>query len=196
MRRRAQFSEFLSSNTTLTINRYFRLMALATVELMMNTPITAYGLYLNAIRTDIYPWKSWADIHFDWYTIDTFPAIFWRSNSLQVVALELSRWSPVICAFTFFAFFGFADESRKHYRLAYWAIAKRFGVSPPSPPSKSSSVFSFVFLLDGLANPSSPYQIKRLHSSQAHYRLANPHLPSTPITTRAPRLLRCFCCAQ
>ncbi|KAF5378503.1 hypothetical protein D9615_007171 [Tricholomella constricta] len=132
MKRRAQFSEFLSSNSTLTVNRYFRLMSLATVELLFNTPISAYGLYLNATLTPIYPWKSWADIHFDWYTIDTVPAVLWRSRRIHVVTLELSRWSVVFCALIFFAFFGFADESRKHYRLAYWAVAKRFGITPPS----------------------------------------------------------------
>ncbi|KAF8055251.1 pheromone receptor [Lyophyllum atratum] len=137
MKRRAQFSEFLSSNSTLTVNRYFRLMALATVELLFNTPISTFGLYLNAVLKPIYPWKNWADIHFDWYTIDTFPAVLWRSSRIEVVSLELSRWLVVLCAFTFFAFFGFADESRKHYRLAYWAVAKRFGVVPPSPSPSS-----------------------------------------------------------
>src|ERR1700677_2578535 len=34
MKRRAQFSQFLSSSTSLSINRYFRLMALATTELL------------------------------------------------------------------------------------------------------------------------------------------------------------------
>ncbi|KAG5641424.1 hypothetical protein DXG03_005250 [Asterophora parasitica] len=131
MKRRAQFSEFLSSNSTLTVNRYFRLMCLATVELLFNTPITAYGLYLNATVTPLYPWTSWSDIHSDWYTVDTYPAVLWRFSRIQVVTLELARWSLVFCALLFFAFFGFADESRKHYKLAYWAGAKRFGVVPP-----------------------------------------------------------------
>lgn len=139
MKRRAQFSEFVTSNSTLTVNRYFRLMALATVELLFNTPISAYGLYLNATTTTIYPWKSWADTHFDFYIIDVFPAALWRSNSIQVVTLELSRWTLVFCALVFFAFFGFADEARRQYRMAYWAVAKRFGVLPPSPSSYQSS---------------------------------------------------------
>ncbi|KAG6860869.1 hypothetical protein C0995_006549 [Termitomyces sp. Mi166 len=135
MKRRAQFSEFVSFNSCLTVNRYFRLMSLATVELLFNTPISAHGLYLNVTRLPIYPWKGWANIHFDWYTIDTYPAILWRRNHVQVVTLEITRWSLVFCAFLFFAFFGFADESRKHYKLAYSAIAKRFGVVPRAPIS-------------------------------------------------------------
>nr|AVI69658.1 pheromone receptor [Cyclocybe aegerita] len=136
MRRRAQFSQFLSSNASLTVNRYFRLMSLATIELLFNLPITTYGLYLNITGRPIYPWKSWSDIHFDWYTIDTFPAALWRSSTLMVVNLELSRWSMIFCALVFFGFFGFAEEARKNYRVAYWAIAKHFGIVPPSMPAK------------------------------------------------------------
>ncbi|KAF9462766.1 STE3-like pheromone receptor [Collybia nuda] len=140
MKRRAQFSSFLTSNSTLTVNRYFRLMSLATVELVFNTPISAYGLYLNATTTPIYPWKSWSDIHFDWYTIDVFPGALWRQSTTQTVTLELSRWTLVFCALLFFGFFGFADEARKNYRMIYWAVAKRFGVTPPPPTA--SKVFS------------------------------------------------------
>jgi len=147
MKRRAQFNQFLSSNTSLTVNRYFRLMCLATAELIFSLPVTTYGLYLNITTRPIYPWKSWSDIHFDWYTIDTFPAVLWRASHITIVNLELSRWSLVLCAFVFFGFFGFADEARRHYRVAFWAVAKRFGVVPP--PSPLSSKFS-----SGLVSPS------------------------------------------
>ncbi|KAJ7836812.1 GPCR fungal pheromone mating factor, partial [Mycena leptocephala] len=131
MKRRAQFNQFLSSNTALTANRYFRLMALATLELAFNTPISTYGLYLNVTQSPIAPWISWENTHFDFGTIDVWPALFWRSNQQTVIAVELSRWAQVFCAFIFFAFFGFAAEARKHYRLAFWSVAKRCGFTPP-----------------------------------------------------------------
>lgn len=141
MKRRAQFSQFVSSvNSSLTINRYFRLMLLATSELLFNIPISTYGLYLNITNIPVYPWKSWSDIHFDWYTPDIFPALLWRSNRSEVATLELSRWTLVFCALLFFGFFGFADEARKNYRLAYWTCLKRFGIAPPSKTSSISNV--------------------------------------------------------
>ncbi|KAF8200239.1 pheromone A receptor-domain-containing protein [Pholiota molesta] len=139
MQRRAEFSQFLSYTTSLTMNRYFRLMSLATVELLFNLPISSYGLYLNATGRPIYPWTSWSDIHSDWFTIDTYPALLWRASPVTVVTFELSRWSLVFCALVFFGFFGFASEARKNYRKAYWSAAKRFGFVPP--PSASSKVF-------------------------------------------------------
>lgn len=139
MQRRADFSRFLSSSTSLTINRYFRLMALATVELLFNIPLSTYGLYLNITGRPIYPWKSWADTHFDWYIIDTYPAVLWRMNPVTIVNLELSRWALIFCALVFFGFFGFADEARKNYRQIYSAVMKRFGVLPPPLSSSSGS---------------------------------------------------------
>ncbi|KAJ7661864.1 pheromone A receptor-domain-containing protein [Mycena rosella] len=121
MNRRAQFSEFLSSNTALTANRYFRLMALATVELAINTPISSYGLYLNITQSPIQPWISWANTHFDFGTIDVLPALLWRASPQNVVTIELSRWAQVFCAF-----------ARKHYRIAFWAVATRCGLPRPA----------------------------------------------------------------
>jgi len=137
MHRRAQFSQFLTSNTSLTVNRYFRLMCLATAEIIFTLPISTYGLYLNITMKPIYPWKSWSDIHFEWYDIDTFPAVLWRRSGMVVATLELSRWSLVLCALIFFGFFGFADEARRNYHLIYWSVARRFGVVPPSSPKSS-----------------------------------------------------------
>ncbi|KAJ6451997.1 pheromone A receptor-domain-containing protein [Mycena vitilis] len=134
-RRRAQFALLLSgsgsSSSPLSISRYFRLMSLATIELVFNTPISAYGLYLTITHDQIRPWVSWANTHFDFGTIDVFPGIVWRASPATVVTIELSRWAVVFCAFVFFAFFGFAAEARKHYRLAFWAIGKRMGFTPP-----------------------------------------------------------------
>jgi pheromone a factor receptor len=114
-------------------------MALATVELLFNIPLSTYGLYLNITGRPIYRWKSWADTHFDWYIIDTYPAVLWRTNTITVVNFELSRWALIFCALVFFGFFGFADEARKNYRQIYWAVAKRFGILPPPPSSSSGS---------------------------------------------------------
>ncbi|KAK0460303.1 pheromone A receptor-domain-containing protein [Armillaria novae-zelandiae] len=124
LRRRLQFNQFLSSNSSLTANRYFRLMALASIELLVNIPVSTYGLYININRTEIHPWVSWANTHYGWYIIDKYPALLWRMNPYTVVAVELSRWSTVFVAFVFFAFFGFSDEARKHYK----AMGIRLGI--------------------------------------------------------------------
>ncbi|KAF7344799.1 Pheromone B alpha 3 receptor [Mycena venus] len=84
-------------------------MVLTTIEL-------AYGLYLNITQSPIAPWISWDNTHFDFGTIDVWPVVLCKQT---VTAVELSRWAQVFYAFIFFAFFGFAAEARKNYRLAF-----------------------------------------------------------------------------
>ncbi|KAJ3505024.1 hypothetical protein NLJ89_g7633 [Agrocybe chaxingu] len=142
MMRRAQFSQFVSSNTSLSINRYFRLMCLATSEVFFTVPLSSYGLYLNITSKPIYAWKSWADIHY--------------ACRVAVITLELGRWSLILCALVFFGFFGFADEARKNYRRAYWVVVKRFGFVPQSADQKASQFKGLVHPLKNNANNTLP----------------------------------------
>lgn len=63
----------------------------------------------------------------DFNRFDQVPAILWRNDNQLAVNLERTRWTVVICGFIFFAFFGFADEAMKNYKLAYNLFARKFG---------------------------------------------------------------------
>lgn len=137
--RRAQFMEFLCVNKNLSSSRYFRLMGLAGIEMLCTIPLGVYVIYLNATAQPVYPWVSWEDTHLDFSRVEQIASIFWRANDPTVLSLELSRWLLVVCAFIFFAFFGFADEARKNYRLAYVSVAKRVGLSTAGTVSTGGS---------------------------------------------------------
>lgn len=119
LRRRAQFNAYLASNTSLTANRYFRLMGIASVEIVCTVPISAYGLYLNLTAGRIAPWISWEDTHFNYSKVEQYPAALWRMDQNAVISFELSRWLAPFCAFVFFGFFGFAEEARANYAKAF-----------------------------------------------------------------------------
>nr|AOC97511.1 putative pheromone receptor [Flammulina velutipes] len=155
LRRRAQFNQFLASSSSLNANRYFRLMALASVEIFVNIPISSYGLYLNLTRSKVQPWISWDDTHFDWFTVDQFPALLWRANSDMVAVVELQRWATVIIALVFFGFFGFAEEAKKHYR----GLAVHLGFQ-----KKKSALKPLQLPLYNKASPLSPSRPKRSDS--------------------------------
>lgn len=149
MQRRSQFTAFLSSNKTLTASRYFRLMALAVTEMICTVPLSIFIIWLNATAAPIEPWRGLSDAHFDFSRVEQIPAVVWRRNHLVVVSLELSRWLAPVCAIIFFVFFGFAEEARRQYRMAFWTVMKPFGLTPPSPrssmnPPPSSYVISFL----------------------------------------------------
>nr|QQL12041.1 mating-type protein STE3.2 [Hypsizygus marmoreus] len=132
-RRRVEFGQFLSSNTSLTISRYFRLMALAMSDIVFTTPPAIFMLWLNLSATTVSPWVSWEDTHFDYSRVVQYPAILWRSDRLTLIAVEFTRWVTPLCALIFFAFFGFADEAKRNYRRAFWFLAKPFGFRPATP---------------------------------------------------------------
>lgn len=137
-RRRAVFKELLSGNDNLSANRYFRLMGLAAVDLLCTIPITARGIAHN-IRLGVRPWKSFAYTHSNFGLVGRYPALLWRSGKMSRESLELSRWMMIVCAFVFFAFFGFADEARKNYRSAFESFAKRIGYSTGTVGSGATS---------------------------------------------------------
>jgi len=137
-KRRSRFKELLAANNNLNSNRYFRLMALAGVDLSCTIPMSAYAIAQN-ISGHIQPWRSWEDTHLHFSRVGLYPALFWRNDRHVRDSIELSRWSTVVCAFIFFALFGFADEARKNYRIAYESFARRVGYSTGSMGSGATS---------------------------------------------------------
>ncbi|KAL4061959.1 pheromone A receptor-domain-containing protein [Scleroderma yunnanense] len=138
-RRRVQFSQFLSSNTTLSASRYFRLMALSMTELCCTLPLACFMIWINATATPVAPWISWENTHYGFSRVGQYPSVVWTQDYLFVVAVQMTRWATVACAFIFFAFFGFASEARKNYGIAFWTVAKLFGFRPTQTQLSSKS---------------------------------------------------------
>ncbi|KAH8984400.1 STE3-domain-containing protein [Lactarius deliciosus] len=137
-KRGRQFSQIMSSNRGLNQSRYFRLMCLALIEVLGTIPLASFVLSYN-IRLGFHKWVSWADTHSNYQRIIQISSIVWKSDNVARILYEFNRWSLVMCAFIFFAFFGFADEARKHYRLVYTSIASRVGLSTSNGKLSGSS---------------------------------------------------------
>lgn len=163
--RRLEFSQMLSLNSTFTVSRYFRLMGLAMTEICATTPLAVFIIWLNATAAPIGPWRSWEDTHYNFSRIEQIPAVLWRQNQLTVISIELSRWLNPLCSFTFFAFFGFAHESLKNYRLAWNWFTQKLGLaSPTSRHIFKSSKQSIQSPLKGRMSTSIPTFSVPLHS--------------------------------
>ncbi|KAK0460305.1 pheromone A receptor-domain-containing protein [Armillaria novae-zelandiae] len=132
MRRRLEFNQFLSSNKSLTLSRYFRLMALATTEIMCTTPLATLTICLNILSSPMSPYRSWSDTHLDYSRVVRYPRLFWHSDHLVAVSMDMTRWVTVASALIFFAYFGFASEARRHYRLMYERALKMRGINIPT----------------------------------------------------------------
>lgn len=130
-----QFSQLLSSSTSLTVNRYFRLMLLACLEIMLTIPLSSFSIYINTHGLTLSPWISWTDTHFNFSHVEHIPAYIWRSDRQYTISVEMSRWIYPFSAFLFFGLFGFAEEARKHYSKAFWAISSLVGIHHKASPS-------------------------------------------------------------
>jgi pheromone a factor receptor len=116
------------SCTPLTRNRYIRLMVISATEIFGTIPLGTLYIVKSA-KSGVDPWRGWAYTHEDYSAVYQVPASAWKNNPNSVFALEMYRWSLVLCAFLFFALFGFADEAQQHYRRVYTSIASRIGHS-------------------------------------------------------------------
>ena len=116
------------SATGLNRNRYVRLMAISASEILGTIPLGTLCIVKN-VKLGVNPWRGWAYTHEHYSVVYQVPASIWKNEPDDVFALEMFRWSLVLCAFVFFALFGFADEARRHYRSVYASIASRIGYS-------------------------------------------------------------------
>ncbi|KAI0729144.1 putative fungal pheromone GPCR, STE3-type [Fomitopsis betulina] len=142
-RRRAQFAELLSSSSALTTSRYLRLMLLCCVEMACTIPLGAFSIFINNDDVAVAPYISWANAHYDFAFVGKYPASAWMSNHPFYISVQMGRWIYPGSAFLFFALFGFAEEARRNYRIAFWAVAKRFGFRSPSDKTKNPPLKAF-----------------------------------------------------
>lgn len=97
------------------MNRYFRLMALALVDITMLTPLSIYFMVLN-LQLPISPWISWSDTKWDFSRVDIIPTILIDLDPTVRISLLLNVWIIPTCGIIFFLFFGIAEESRRNYK--------------------------------------------------------------------------------
>jgi pheromone a factor receptor len=116
------------SATRLNRNRYIRLIVISATEILGTIPLgTVYIVKSAELGVD--RWRGWAYTHEHYSVVYQVPASIWKNDPNSVFGLEMYRWSLVLCAFVFFALFGFADEALQHYRHVYTSIASRIGYS-------------------------------------------------------------------
>jgi pheromone a factor receptor len=127
MKRRKQFRDLVTANANLTYSRYWRLVALSSVDFCFTIPIAVWNIVANLSAGKVHPYVSWEFAHWGYSRVFQFPRVVLEKSPIMVYLLETTRWAAVICAFVFFGFFGFADEAKKNYRLLASTVTKRLG---------------------------------------------------------------------
>ena len=128
-RRQHQLSEIMSSNSGMSRWFYIRLMIICVVETLATIPLGSWVM-ATVVKAGLRPWVSWANVHSDYSYIQKIPSTEWRRNWAH--SPDVYRWLVVLCAFAFFALFGFADEARQNYCRMYRWLVSLFGYSTMS----------------------------------------------------------------
>lgn len=160
MTRRKQFRDLITANANLTYSRYWRLIAMASVDFCFTLPLAIWSITANLMWSQVNPWVSWADTHWGYSRVFQFPMVVLEQNPVVLYSLQTTRWAAVLCAFVFFGFFGFADEAKKHYRLLASTVTKRLGYTTFAETTaiSDSYVYSSSFRFRTCSNHS-PYSM-------------------------------------
>ncbi|WWD22028.1 hypothetical protein CI109_106516 [Kwoniella shandongensis] len=131
--RRLQFESVLrSSRNGLDSRHYLRLVAIASVDILVGLPLTTFTLVDYITRSK--PYVSWHWLHLGWSRVDHYAASAYLSSPSQTVVIVLPRWFPPLLALHFFIFFGVSvDAITEYIRWFGWAKSRLpFGLSKPA----------------------------------------------------------------
>ncbi|KAI0061190.1 fungal pheromone STE3G-protein-coupled receptor [Artomyces pyxidatus] len=102
-----------------------RLIFLACCCAFFSIPLCIYDLYLDALSPGYGPWISWSSVHSHFSAVYQVPSVEWKPDQQTRISVEVTRWSNVLCAFVFFALFGFAEEAVQEYRRLWRFVRSR-----------------------------------------------------------------------
>ena len=118
-------SRFLNSDNTVSRATYFRVLALASIDILITLPFGITSLVLivlSAAPSDVpfYP-GSWDYVHSDWAPYNSSYAEM-TSDSLSAGAVFFTQWTPPFLALVAFGLFGLTGEAIESYRDAFRTV--------------------------------------------------------------------------
>ncbi|CAE6435196.1 unnamed protein product [Rhizoctonia solani] len=131
LKARQQFNQVLNnSGTGINMSRYFRLMALASEEMLFSIPFAAYLLKQNLTYLHQWPWVSWEDTHMD-YGIKIYPTPWVLLEATPGYnSVMVSLWVLPAGGFLFFIWFGLGGEAFAAYKAMFYKVVGVFGIKP------------------------------------------------------------------
>ncbi|VDC05731.1 unnamed protein product [Peniophora sp. CBMAI 1063] len=119
-RRHTELNQFLHSNSSISRSCYFRILALASADILFTLSINIVKFALNVVLVTgshephpFYP--GWDNIHSDWAP----EGIAWGGQGKERGGILIyNQWTAPLFAFVIFSLFGFTEGARASYRNA------------------------------------------------------------------------------
>ncbi len=146
-KRRGTFRAFVVENHHITFHQYCRLVLMAIVEVAFTVPLSTFLLIKTVTsKSNIYPYKGLADLHYDFGRVRQLPAAIWISIPVARDSIEQNEITPIGCAIFYFLLFGLTQEARSRYVFGYNAVAGRLRLPMIDTSKKSTTCVRPVLL--------------------------------------------------
>ena len=144
LRQRKDVNDFLQSNDSVSGTNYFRILALASIDILLTLPFGIANIALTLSDQVSSPFGlpfyfGWTFDHTEQWEPVGFPyAEMVALGKSNVALLYFTYWASPILAFTIFSLFGVTTEARASYWRIIRTIGGWFGWKP-TPPQASTS---------------------------------------------------------
>ena len=136
-------NRFLQSKDSVSRTNYFRILALASIDILLTLPFGIATITLSVteqLSSSVgFPfYRGWTFDHTNWEPVGFSYTSVVDEGKSNVAAFYFSHWTSPILAFVIFGLFGVTSEARASYWRVIHTIGGWFGWKP-IPPQTSAS---------------------------------------------------------
>ncbi|VDB95837.1 unnamed protein product [Peniophora sp. CBMAI 1063] len=131
-------------NPSVSRTNYLRILALASIDILLTLPIGIVNITLDVVTTLPYGslpfYPGWTFLHSDWTILTASYAEQQSFGTAYQVGLYFSAWTSPVLAFTIFGLFGLTSEARSTYRRIICIIGSWPGWEPARAQDGTASL--------------------------------------------------------
>ncbi|VDC00505.1 unnamed protein product [Peniophora sp. CBMAI 1063] len=148
--RRRDVNRFLRSNTSVSRTNYFRLLSIASLDILLTLPFGLVSLVLKLtsarVQDGSFPfYPGWSVLHEDWTPSSVSYAQLKSFGASTMAASYFTIWTSPVLSFFIFAFFGLTSEARTSYRHLLLVVGSMVGWKPARVQNAHSTLGTMEF---------------------------------------------------
>ena len=122
-----EINSFLQSNNSVSRTNYYRIFALASIDIVLTLPIGIATIALQSAELTAFGhlpfYRGWTVVHTDWEPVSNSYEEVLEGGTSTVAQFYFVQWTSPILAFAIFGLFGVTSEAR----ASYWRIIRTIG---------------------------------------------------------------------
>ncbi|KZV59129.1 STE3-domain-containing protein [Peniophora sp. CONT] len=144
-RQKRDMNQFLQSNNSVSRMNYFRLFALASIDIILTLPIGIVNIVLaitDSLDQSNGHWlfySGWTFLHTGWEPVAFSYATLATKGTKTLTQRYFVQWTSPALAFAIFGLFGVTAEARVSYWRVLCTVGGRFGWKPTPRARKARS---------------------------------------------------------